>query len=238
VRFQHNTRLILLISADFSDGLDQAATRYRGIFRVPNCSAPTFLPPFAPRPLRRFIATMEAVTSVCVSPTHRSPCLTYSTVQTIPSPTTLCSSDVAFPSATTFVSASDLRPLYRALSLTSDSGLTRSVQASPSNRRLAENTRPKRVRYPTDWSFTSCCSPPRLTATQLQSVTGCSAGQERTCTSLFEYAHRRTIPTFVGMTGMGSFVRTSPTRVFIFCCDRYVMMVRWSDDVALVNWLK
>jgi hypothetical protein len=32
--------------------------------------------------------------------------------------------------------------------------------------------RPNRVRhYPTDWSFTSCCSPPRLATTQLQSVT-------------------------------------------------------------------
>ena len=31
---------------------------------------------------------------------------------------------------------------------------------------------PNRVRHPTDWSFTSCCSPPRLSATQLQSITG------------------------------------------------------------------
>jgi len=66
------------------------------------------------------------------------------------------------------------------------------VWASPVPSRLAESTRPKRVRYPTDWSFTSCCSTPRLTATQLQSVTGCSVGLERTCTSLIEYARRRT----------------------------------------------
>lgn len=31
--------------------------------------------------------------------------------------------------------------------------------------------RPNRVRYPTDWTFTSRCSPPRLAATQLRSVT-------------------------------------------------------------------
>jgi hypothetical protein len=49
----------------------------------------TFLPPLAPRPLRRFIATMEALTPVCLFPTHRSPCFTHSTVQTIPSPTTV-----------------------------------------------------------------------------------------------------------------------------------------------------
>ncbi len=51
--------------------------------------ASTFLPPFAPRPLRRFSATMEALTPVRVSLPHRSPRLTYSTVRTIPSPTTL-----------------------------------------------------------------------------------------------------------------------------------------------------
>lgn len=35
-------------------------------------------------------------------------------------------------------------------------------------------------------------SPPRLMATQSQSVTGCSINLERPYTSLFEYAHRRT----------------------------------------------
>ena len=48
----------------------------------------------------------------------------------------------------------------------------REVQASPLASRLARHTRPKRVRHPTDWSFTSCCFPPRLAAAQLQSVTG------------------------------------------------------------------
>jgi hypothetical protein len=46
------------------------------------------------------------------------------------------------------------------------------VQASPFVCWLAGHTRPNRVRHPTDWSFTSCCFPPRLAATQLQSVTG------------------------------------------------------------------
>ena len=46
------------------------------------------------------------------------------------------------------------------------------VWASPFASRLAGPARPNRVRHPTDWSFTSCCSPPRLTATQLRSVTG------------------------------------------------------------------
>jgi len=46
------------------------------------------------------------------------------------------------------------------------------VQASPFRSRFADPGRPNRVRYPTDELFTSCCSPPRLTTTQLQSVTG------------------------------------------------------------------
>src|SRR5258708_21699792 len=33
------------------------------------------------------------------------------------------------------------------------------------------DNKPNRVRYPADESFTSHCSPPRLTATQLRSVT-------------------------------------------------------------------
>jgi hypothetical protein len=117
VRFQHNTRLVLLMSADVSGGLDHLATRYRCIFRVPNWSAPTFLPPLAPCPLRRFIATMEALTPVRLSPEHRSPCFTYSSFQTIPSPTTLCLPDTAFPPATLSISASGLLPLCRVLSL-------------------------------------------------------------------------------------------------------------------------
>ena len=90
------------------------------------CSTSTFLPPFAPRPLRRFNTTMEALTPVrChfserltkwtfrLNPSHRSPCLTYSTFQTIPSPTTWSSPVVAFPSATLFVSATGFLSLFR-----------------------------------------------------------------------------------------------------------------------------
>ncbi len=62
----------------------------RFVFPLSVHHASTFLPPFAPRPLRRFSATMEALTPVRVSIPHRSPRLTYSTVLTIPSPTTWC----------------------------------------------------------------------------------------------------------------------------------------------------
>jgi hypothetical protein len=95
VRFQRKTRLVLLMSADVSGGLGQMTTRYRCVFRVADCSSPTFLPPLAPRPLRHFNATMEALSPVRLSPAYRSPCFTYSPFLTIPSPTTLCSPVVA-----------------------------------------------------------------------------------------------------------------------------------------------
>ena len=56
-----------------------------------------------------------------------------------------------------------------------------SARRSPRRRRLrlrlspagsSRHARPNRVRHPTDWSFTSGCSPPRLAATQLPLVTG------------------------------------------------------------------
>ena len=53
---------------------------------------------------------------------------------------------------------------------------------------------PNRVRHPTDRWFTSGCSPPRLTATQLPSVTGSWLAPTRTCTVLLWRLHRRTRP--------------------------------------------
>src|SRR5208283_1902854 len=44
----------------------------------------------------------------------------------------------------------------------------RELGASPLASRLATHHRPNRVSYRTDWPFTSCCSPPRVTTTQLQ----------------------------------------------------------------------
>ena len=63
---------------------------------------------------------------------------------------------------------------------------------------LATPRRPNRVQFPpllgrllTHWSFTSCCSPPRLATTQLQSVTS-YVDLERTSTSPTKRALRRT----------------------------------------------
>ena len=71
-------------------------------FRLPVLHASTFLPPFAPRPLRRFLATMKALTPGQFSPLPRSPCFTCSAFLTIPSPPTLCAPSAAlsrYPSA-------------------------------------------------------------------------------------------------------------------------------------------
>ena len=112
----------------------------------------------------------------------RSPCFTHTPFLTLPSPTTpspLSSLSHATPQL-------DRSPetFFR-------------VKASPVTRWLADAMRPNRVRHPTDGSFTSCCSPPRLAATQLQSVTGWKAFcLEWTFTTLFVYARRRTSSRF------------------------------------------
>jgi hypothetical protein len=111
VRGQLNTRLIPLGTVEVSGGLGQTATRYRCVFRVPDCSAPTFLPPFAPHQLRRFIATTEALTPVRLSPAYRSPCFTYSPFLTIPSPTTWCPLFLLY-SRYVVLSGTGLLPLY------------------------------------------------------------------------------------------------------------------------------
>ena len=69
----------------------------RSFFRLSVLHASTFLPPFAPRPLRRFSATMRASDScsALLSP-HRSPCFTCTAFLTIPSPPTPCAPIAAF----------------------------------------------------------------------------------------------------------------------------------------------
>ena len=76
-----------------------------------------------------------------------------------------------------------------------------------------------RVRYPTDWSFTSCCSPPRLATTQLQSVTS-YVDLERTFTSPTEVrsqAHQgtasavpREAPSSTGLAPEAEYQRLKP----------------------------
>ena len=136
-------------------------------FRASGHHASIFLRPFAPPALPGFVATMDALTPArrlfgCLAMNtgllrSRSPCFT-------------CRAFRPFrlqPPVTSHVVAFDTLPL----SVDGASAFA-TVWASPFASRLAGRTRPNRVRHPTDWSFTSGCSPPRLAATQLRSVTG------------------------------------------------------------------
>ena len=94
----------------------------------------------------------------------RSPCFMRSNLPTIPSPTTLrrpCTM-IWFSDHRAYRRDTPHRSSHRQAK--ASVGLRQWGAGSP--RRLAESSS-----LPTDWSFTSCCSPPGLAATQLHSVT-------------------------------------------------------------------
>ena len=113
MRVQRKTRFGSSMRAAYSGGLDPMGSLGPVRFRVPSCGASTSLPPFAPRPLRRFITTTEALTPVRLFLAHRSPCFTHSTVLTIPSPTTWCSPVVALPRYVLSLSATGLSRAFQ-----------------------------------------------------------------------------------------------------------------------------
>jgi hypothetical protein len=134
----------------------------------------TFLRPFAPRTLLRFHATMDALTPAPaglgghwpLGPSGSGAGLPASRVE--PSDRSVSKHPLSSPKTwsafifeayrrfrlTTAVPSRDKRLL----------GFALSVQARHDNR-------PNRVRHPTDQSFASGCSPPRLATTQLPSAT-------------------------------------------------------------------
>ena len=122
--------------------------------------ASTFLHPFARRALPRVTATMGALTP------GRLSAIAQVSLLHVHGPSDHSVSNHPVPRRRSF------RTLPLSPTALPPSPLRRRVKASPVTRRLAGNTKPNRVRHPTDWSVTSCCFPPRLAATQLQSVTG------------------------------------------------------------------
>ncbi len=78
----------------------------------------------------------------------------------------------------------------------------RELAASSFGSRLASSHRPNRVSYRTDEWFTSCCSPPRVATTQLQSITS-YVDLERTCTPPTRCALRRTAMAILAMPRHG-----------------------------------
>ena len=84
---------------------------------------------------------------------------------------------------------------FRTLPLSPGGFLRVQVWTSSLPRRLVRFRRPYRVRYPTDWSCASDCSPPRLAAAQLSSASGRRAYAWRGLAPLGSWhTYRRTRP--------------------------------------------
>lgn len=120
----------------------------------PSFTLPPSCPPFAPRALSRFNAAMGAPTPARLSPPNGPPCFTHTAFPAIPPPTTQ-------------------RPSAASLTRYPSDRRTPEVHGSgfASSQPARRDARPKRVRHPADWPFTSRCSPPRIAATQLRPVT-------------------------------------------------------------------
>jgi hypothetical protein len=183
--------------------------------------ASTCLPPFAPRPLRRFLAAMETLTPA--RPTRPG-----SRLRPVTSWVSALSSFVAnghqaippyggrivpfprrshgfmswvFPSfclqpPRVFPSALRVFSQVQRDGRRPTVGPTVAERASPLASRLAKHTRPNRVRHPADRRFTSGCSPPHLAVTQFPSITGAlrTGCLEGTCTPQTHDTLRRTSP--------------------------------------------
>ena len=160
-----------IVRPSFSRLFSRLRHCHGGLFILYRHHPSTFLRPFAPRPLHRFFTSMDALT-----PVRRAlRTLTWGNeLPTCPGQVSLV--HIARPSThsvTNHPACSNiacLLPLQRVKRpctnyLVHRSGFTLNEEAR-------RTTRPNRVRYPTDCMFTSGCSPPRLTATQLPSATG------------------------------------------------------------------
>jgi len=153
-------------------------------------SSSTSLHPFAPPELPGFNATMNALTSVrwalrtrvsdCSALRHMNShwdseqlsLVHVLVLLSVPSPTTPVSLVVALSH---YPSAQRASATRTPLQTCRPGCLFVTVLGFANAREARQKQRPNRVRHPTDQTFTSSCSPPRLTATQLLSVTGRSA---------------------------------------------------------------
>ena len=126
--------------------LAAAGTAAGCVFRRSVGHVSTFLRPFAPPPLRGFLATMDALTPV--GPALRSSASNMNTVSVRRQVSLIHVPDLPIPPSPTTPQALDADfaryPSARRVSRLRGSGLRLSL------RRLADSDRPNRVRYPTD----------------------------------------------------------------------------------------
>jgi hypothetical protein len=129
----------------------------------------TFLRPFAPRPLRRFFATMDALT-----PARRALRVLIRGNELPSCPDQVSPVHTARPSMHSVTNHPACSVVALSLPLQRDRRPCTTLYGSgfTLNEEARRTTRPNRVRYPTDCMFASGCSPPHLTATQLPSATG------------------------------------------------------------------
>ena len=162
-----------MLATNVSVSISRCRHFRRSCFRRHSHRVSAFLRPFAPPELPGFHATMDALTPdgplfrttwflMRVSP-HQGSLLTLSYLPSVLSPITLCcpGEDLDF-----------LHRVYRR-NLMSQKSCPRgpSVSGFAFFWEARHSNRPTRVRQPTDRTFASGCSPPRLTATQLPSAT-------------------------------------------------------------------
>ena len=203
MRFLRKMRFVLPQRAELSGLLDLAVNRSRCALRMTGSSASTSLPPFAPRPLRRFNTTMKALTPARVSHSYRSPCFTHIAFRTIPSPTTwrpLSSLYTCYIvlSATDFLS---LRPFADCFSgaghRQNRSRLRHCIAGSPDTHGRNGFVILRTGRSP---PVASHPASRRRSYPAPRGTTGCRVHPKGTCTPLTICAHRRTIPTSAGTT--------------------------------------
>jgi hypothetical protein len=140
-----------------------------GLFVLYFRHASTFLRPLAPRPLRRFFATMDALTPagralrVLIRSNELPSCPRQ--VSLVPMARPSMHSVTNHPACSVVALVLPLQRDRRPCSVLQGSGFTLNEEAH-------RTARPNRVCCPTDCLFASGCSPPRLAATQLPSATG------------------------------------------------------------------
>ena len=158
-----------IVRPSFSRLFSRLRHCHGGLFILYRHHPSTFLRPFAPRPLRRFFTSMDALTPV------RRALRTLTWGNELPAcPGQVSLVHMARPSIHS-VTKHLARPVIASLLSTQRDRLLDLGSSSLDftlNPQARRSARPNRVRHPTVCMFASGCSPPRLATTQLPSAIG------------------------------------------------------------------